>query len=153
MKEKIRKWNRTVLELVCGILFWGLLCQVSGVWFVKDPISYSVGLWIGIMIAILAGLHMYISLDRAFSEPAGNVARRMTVSNLFRYVAIVAVFALVVLSGIGNPILTFVGIMGLKVGAYLQPLTHKLTNRYFQESDPIPQPLEEVDETIVEGGE
>ena len=33
------------------------------------------------------------------------------------------------LSGIGNPVVAFLGIMGLKVAAYLQPFTHKLFRR------------------------
>lgn len=122
-----------MLELECGIVFWGVICQVAGIWFVKDKTAYSIGLWIGITMALLAGLHMWITLDRAFGGTEADVTRQMITANVLRYVVIVIVFALVAVSGIGNPLMTFLGIMGLKVAAYLQPFTHKLVNRIFHE--------------------
>ena len=150
MMETIKRWNRTVLELESGILLFGLVCQAAGVWFVQDKASYSVGLWIGIGMAALCGIHMYITLDRAFDGPEGDVGRRMTVANITRYVVIVVVFMALAAAGIGNPIVTFVGIMGLKVAAYMQPFTHQLTNKLFHETDPGPRALEETEETCGE---
>lgn len=38
--------------LVFGIVFYGIVVQLIGVWFVTDKISYSIGLWYGIAIAV-----------------------------------------------------------------------------------------------------
>lgn len=150
MMEKIKGWNRTVLELESGIAAFGLVCQAMGVWFVQDKGSYSLGLWIGIVIAMLCGLHMYVTLDRAFDGPEGDVSKRMTVANVTRYLVVVIVFMILALTRTGNPIVTFIGIMGLKVAAYMQPFTHKLTNKIFHETDPVPRALEDTEETCGE---
>jgi hypothetical protein len=36
--------------------------------------------------------------------------------------------------------------MGMKVAAYVQPFTHKLCNKMFHETDPIPQAMPEEDD-------
>ncbi len=40
------------LGLVAGIILYGIIIQITGVWFVEDRVSYSIGLWYGITIAI-----------------------------------------------------------------------------------------------------
>mgnify|MGYP003414718552 CR=1 FL=1 len=42
------------------------------------------------------------------------------------------------------------GVMSVKVAAYLQPFTHKLCNKLFHETDPIPQPMPDEEETQME---
>lgn len=44
-----------------------------------------------------------------------------------------------------DPIVFFIGYMSLKVTAYLQPITHKLCNKLFHETDPEPEPMPEED--------
>lgn len=148
MKEKIRKWNRTLLELESGILMFGLVTWAIGVWFVTDRIGCSVGLGIGIAMSVLSALHMNFVLDRAFDGPEEEVTKKLTTGSVIRYFVLVLIFMAVALSGIGNPIATFIGLMGLKVAAYIQPVTHKITNWIFHETDPVPQPLlEETEQT------
>ncbi|MBQ7954475.1 MAG: hypothetical protein IJ282_01875 [Lachnospiraceae bacterium] len=141
MIEKIRGWNRTLLELEMGIVLFGLAVQITGVWFAKDKVDYSAGIWLGILIAMWAAAHMAYVLNRAFSGPEEDVTKRMARGSVIRYVAIVLAYGAVVLSGAGNPVLAFIGIMGLKVAAYIQPFTHKFTNWIFHETDPVPEPL------------
>ena len=44
-----------------------------------------------------------------------------------------------------NPLVVFLGYMSLKGTAYLQPFTHKLCNKIFHETDPVPEALPEED--------
>ena len=148
MKEKIRKWNRTLLELECGILCVGLVTWGIGIWFVTDKSGIGVGFWIGIVMSMLSALHMNFVLDRAFEGPEEEVTKKLTAGSVIRYFVVVLVFMAVALSGIGNPIATFIGLMALKVAAYIQPFTHKITNWIFHETDPVPEPLpEETEQT------
>ena len=125
--------NNTLLELFVGILFWGVICQAAGVWIVKDKPGYSIGLWIGIFLAALSGTHMWWALDR-FLEYAGDAAVKLiSRHNIIRYMVIVIVMALVMISGFANPLSAFLGLMGLKVAAYLQPFTHKICAKFYQD--------------------
>ena len=125
--------NNTLLELFVGILFWGVICQAAGVWIVIDKPGYSIGLWIGIFLAALSGTHMWWALDR-FLEYAGDAAVKLiTRHNIIRYMVIVIVMALVMISGFANPLSAFLGLMGLKVAAYLQPFTHKICAKFYQD--------------------
>ena len=51
----LKRINDALPGLVFGIVFYGIVVQLIGVWFVTDKISYSIGLWYGIAIAV--GMH------------------------------------------------------------------------------------------------
>ncbi len=140
MIEKLRNVNRALLELCLGILFIGLVCQLVGMWFVQDKVLYATALWLGVVLAWITVVHMYRTLDRALDLGA-DATRAVTKANLVRYGCIVVVFGIVLVTGTLNPLITFMGLMSLKVAAYIQPFTHKLCNKFFHEVDPIPQPL------------
>ena len=61
----MRKIDKTLLELMIGILVWGVFWQIAGVWFVEDKLLSSIGLWIGVILALLAAVHMYWALNKA----------------------------------------------------------------------------------------
>ena len=84
MKKKITKINRTLFELETGILLFGAVCQVF-VLFLKDKGTYSLGLWIGILIAAVSAFHMWWSLDRALDLPERAAVKFMSTHNIFRY--------------------------------------------------------------------
>ena len=142
MIEKVKQINRALLELWIGILFVGLLCQFIGMWFADSKVLYSIALWMGIVLALVTVVHMYRTLDRALDLGAGAQKAVMT-ANLIRYGCIVIVFMIVLLTDVLNPLITFMGLMSVKVAAYLQPFTHKICNKVFHEVDPIPEPLPE----------
>ena len=60
---------------------------------------------------------------------------------------LIIILAIIMLTEVLNPLVVFMGYMSLKVTALMQPITHKLCNKFFHETDPIPEPLaEEVSE-------
>ena len=147
MIEKVKKINRALVELWIGILVTGLLCQFIGMWFAGNKVLYSVALWIGIVLGLITVVHMYRTLDRALDLGA-EAQKVVTSANLVRYGCIVVVFMIVLLTKALNPLITFMGLMSVKVAAYLQPFTHKLCNKVFHEVDPIPEPMpvEEIED-------
>ena len=48
-----------------------------------------------------------------------------TRQNIIRYLVVVIVFAILMVTGIGNPLAAFAGVMGLKLSAYAQPILSK----------------------------
>lgn len=103
---------------------FGVLCQVSIVWFVKDKAGYSIGLWLGILAAALTVLHLSISLDRALDLGEGGAKKHMVIQNLVRYFVLIFFLVLLMITDFANPLAAFLGLMGVKAGAYLQPFIH-----------------------------
>ncbi len=126
MKEKITKINRTLFELETGILLFGVVCQLF-VFLIKDKASYSLGLWMGILIATISAFHMWWSLDRALDLPERAAVKSMSIHNILRYLFITAALILIAVSGIANPVSAFLGIMGLKASAYMHFITRKIS--------------------------
>lgn len=153
MLERLKGIHRGLLELVGGILFFGLLCMVIGMLLVKEPLAYGIALSIGIVLALITAYHMYKTLDRALTS-GRNASKMITSASLIRYVGIFLVLGVILWTDRLNPLVTFMGVMTLKVSAYLQPLTHKFFNKLFHEVDPIPQPLiDDAAEGIVDNKE
>lgn len=133
--EKKDKQPNTLFELSAGIVLWGIICQLIGVWFTADKLGYSQGLAIGTVLAVLSGIHMWRALDKAL-DFSGDAASKMIVrSSIIRYLVIVAVLAVIMISGAANPLSAFLGLMGLKVSAYIQPFTHKLFATFYKKKD------------------
>ncbi len=141
MKEKITRINRTLFELETGILLFGGVCQLF-VFSVKDKGAYSLGLWMGVLTAMISAFHMWWSLDRALELPERGAVKTMTAHNVLRYFLIAAVFAGITVSGIANPLSAFLGIMGLKVSAYMHFITGKLSTLIYGE-EILPPLIEE----------
>lgn len=141
MKEKITRINRTLFELEAGILIFGAVCQIFAL-LVKDKPAYSLGLWMGILIAAVSAFHMWWSLDRALDLEEKTAVKKMSTHNVLRYLFIVAAFALICVGGKANPLAAFLGIMGLKASAYMQPFTKKISTLIYGK-EILPELIEE----------
>lgn len=144
MRFITEKVNRTLFELEVGILIFGVVCQLF-VFFVKDKAGYSIGLWIGVVTALLAAVHMWWSLDKGLDYGEKAAVGFLTRQNIFRYLGIILVFVVICVTQAGNPLSAFLGIMGLKAGAYLQPLTKKISRCIYGE-EILPPLIEEPDD-------
>lgn len=141
MKKRILKINRTLFELETGIIIFGIVCQLVILPF-GERVRYSVGLWIGILTALLAAWHMWRSLDRGLELSERGAVSYLSRQNILRYVIIVLILIVTASAKIGNPLTAFLGIMGLKVSAYMQPLTKKISKLLYGE-EILPEIIEE----------
>ncbi|MCM1568043.1 MAG: ATP synthase subunit I [Roseburia sp.] len=141
--ESLKKRNRTVLEMELGILFCGVLCQAAGALLATRQGDYAVSLWFGILLSVAALHHMYRTLDRALDLGEGQAEKWIFRGYIIRYCVLVALIMAIIYTGVMNPLIVFMACMSLKVTAYLQPFTHKLCNKIFHETDPVPEPLVE----------
>ncbi len=123
-----RKIDPTLFELCLGIFLYGIIFEIVLLFFSRD-ISYSLGLWIGIVLAIAGCVHMWWSLDRGLDMAEKDAVKSMGVNNIIRYLVLVLVMAALIYSGFANPIFTFGGYMGMKLSAYFNPLIHRLCTR------------------------
>ena len=125
IKERIKN-NETLLEMWAGSIVFGILCQVSVVWFVKDKAGYSMGLWLGIIASVLTLLHLSVSLNKALDLGEGGAKKHMVTQNLVRYFVLIVFLGSLMITDFANPLAAFLGLMGVKASAYLHPFMHKL---------------------------
>ena len=137
MINTLKKINRTVLEMDLGILF-------LGAFIAKDEAMYAKSLWFGVLLALVSTYHMYRSLDRALDQPEKTATKMIIRAYILRYVMLIFFLLVMMKTGVMNPLIFFFTyVICMKVTAFLQPLTHKLCNKLFHETDPIPQAMPE----------
>lgn len=129
MMKKISSINSALPGLLCGIILFGAASQLVGVFLVTDKTNYSIGLWIGVLTAIFMAFHMAFSLNHALDMGEKGAQTAATRQNIIRYLIVVVILGILMVTEIGNPIAAFVGVMGLKVSAYFQPIFQKLSHK------------------------
>jgi energy-converting hydrogenase Eha subunit A len=128
IKSRLSKINKALPGLLLGIIAFGVICQIVGLFLVKDKADYSIGLWIGVLTAIFMAFHMAVCLNNSVLLNEKGAQASVTRQSIFRYVIVIAVELVLVYTRLGNPLSGFLGIMGLKVSAYIQPLLSRLTH-------------------------
>ena len=126
----LRRINTALPGLIAGIVIYGLLVQFTGVWFVEDKIGYSIGLWYGIAIAIGMGINLAtVIYDAVTFDGESNANKRVAAKSMLRYIVVAVLFGILGYFEIGNLFTAFLGAMGLKFSAYMQPLLNKIVNK------------------------
>lgn len=132
----LRRINEALPGLVVTILLYGLVIELAGVWFVDDKIGYSIGLWYGIAIAEGLAINLAIVIFDAVSlGDSEHANRRIIAKSILRYVVVVILFFILGYFNFGNLFMAFVGVLGLKVSAYLQGLIERVKDRRSGRSD------------------
>ena len=123
-----RKIDPTLFDLCLGILLYGIVFQLILLVFSRKS-AYSLGLWIGIVLAIAGAVHMWWSLDRGLDQVSKQAAKTISVNNLIRYLVLVVVMFVLIYTDFANPIFMFCGYMGMKMSAYLNPWLCKIRSK------------------------
>lgn len=130
-----------------GMLFWTAAATIIGAvlplgqWGLAKA-SYFSGIWIAALITALALLHMLRCLDRALSFEEKEAQKLIFRGYVIRYAAAAVIIILAAVTGVLNPLVLCLGyILLMKAAAFSQPFTHKLCNKLFHETDPVPEPV------------
>ncbi len=132
--ERLKSYDRTLLEMHIGSVFFGVVCQIAGLIFAEDKLRYSSSLWLGILLSVVSSIHLYRSISKVLDYEA-EAASMMTRIYFIRYAAVIIVLLVITFTGVLYPLIVFLGYMSLKVTALIQPLTHKLCNKLFRENE------------------
>lgn len=124
-KEK----DNTALELVLGIILYGLIVQIVCFFVSEDLFYVSKGLWIGEAVGIAMMIHMKRSIEDAVSLGETGAEKYMTKMFGVRYALVAITLGIALYFDAGHPLSLFAGVMGLKISAYIQPYIHKLLKK------------------------
>ena len=132
----LKRLNEALPNLVIGIIIYGVIIQFTGVWFVDDKLKYSVGLWYGVIIAIGTAINLaQVIYDSVSLGDSDYARRRIIFKSVLRYVVIVILFFILGIFNFGNLFTAFIGMLGLKISAYSQPILNKLICKLTGRSD------------------
>ena len=136
----LRRINEALPGLVFGIIFYGIIIQFTGVWFVDDKVRYTIGLWYGVAIAVGMAINLAMVIyDSVTIDGGKNANRRLIIKSVLRYLVVVALFMILGYFQFGNLYTAFIGVLGVKLSAYAQPLLYKVADKLSGRSDASPE--------------
>lgn len=135
-----RKVNPMMIDLVLGIIFFGILGSfiIIGLYVASVPVEsffddsllqIMIGYLTGILFSVILIIHMTASVERSLELGEHGALKHTRIMYIIRIVALVAVYAVMLIFGIGNVFSMLFGLFSLKLSAYIQPITHKMTSR------------------------
>lgn len=134
IKHFLRKLHPTLKEMICGILLWGLLFALAFVWFSDSEIVFLLSLFAGVLGAAGMAFHMCWFIEDSLELTQEDASRHMKKGAVLRIVAAMLLVVLVWWLH-GDIIAIFLGLFTLKLGAYTQPLIHRLFCRAKKHND------------------
>lgn len=129
----MKKMNETLKDLIIGIVLCMVVVCIIGALVTDNKLSFIFGELLGSIIAIMLAIHLNASISRALDmneEGAAKYTKKMAILRLI--IMGCAVVVALTFPEIFNLIGTLLGILGLKISAYLQPLTNRfITKKIF----------------------
>lgn len=125
MIKKLKQLNEALPGLVAGIIIFGLLVEVCGVWFSSDKLRYTIGAFIGTACAVYMAINIAQVIVDSVSLGEGH-EKLLALKSVLRYLIVVAVFFAMMFLKIGEMLPAIISLLGLKVSAYAQPLINKI---------------------------
>ncbi len=121
-----RKQGNILQELILGMVSLAMIEQVVLLILGNDLLYRSAGIWIGTLIAAVMTIHMKRSIEDALELDGATAEKLMKRRSLLRMGLVAVILGVLFAYGIANIYTTFIGMLGLKISAYLQPYLYKL---------------------------
>lgn len=102
--------------LVGSILAWGALVGIALIWFFSDKLRFVTGLATGTGLAVFMAVHISIVVRDSIDGSKSPV--RLKIMAAMRYPVVLLVMVIMCVTKAGSPIPAFLGLIGLKAGAY-----------------------------------
>ena len=120
--------NAVLFEMISGVFVFGLICQLTVIWFIENKAGFSLGLWLGIIVAIGYTIHMWWSIGQYLymgTHAPGLARKHMAI----RYLVVAVVLCGAAVINQIEFLAVVLGVLGIKVGAFMQPLLRKVIKR------------------------
>lgn len=118
-----------------GAVVYCMIWEAVLLIFTERKLYHTIGLIVGLVLCLVLSVSIADSLDVAVGLDEKGAKAYIQKKASLRYLLVCAVIILLAIFDFGNPLTCFAGLMGLKIGAYMQPLTHRVLFRKTQEED------------------
>ncbi len=126
-----KETKNLMLEVSAGIVLFAVAVMLAAFFVYPDRAVFA-GLLLGMILALAMFLSMALVLEGSMkTEDPKTVQRRSVISAVVRYLLLVAILVTVIarFSDWFNPVAVVIGVLGLKAGAFIQPVIHKIAVR------------------------
>lgn len=110
-----------------------IILTVTGFFFRESMISWLLGFFEGVLVAVVIMIHMAVSVEDSVSMLEDEALKHTRINYIIRMAVVVIVFLLIIFLKLGDIAAALFGLMALKVSAYLQPFTHKIYQKFISE--------------------
>ena len=125
--KALKRLNEGLPGLILGILIWGVLVELVGVWFYPDKIRYTTGVLFGTGCCVFSAIHMAMMIaDSVACGGVGTAQTMVKAKSGLRFLLVFIILAVMIHFNLGWWGTAFIALFGLKAGAYSQPLLNKL---------------------------
>lgn len=123
----MKKVKQTLKEMFAGLAVWLLLVLIILVIISSNKVAMALGVLLGGSSALGLLLHMYHHLDIALDMDIQHAQSHIQVSSMKRlfFMAVVMALSMIMYKYI-HPLGTVLGLFGMKISAYMQPIVHKI---------------------------
>lgn len=126
IKKKLKSMNETLLDLIIGIIIYGVLVGVLGMITSKGNLFFLLGVVAGTIVAIGLMFHMLYSIDGVLDMDPKTANTYMMKRAFLRFL-IMAVTAVI---AIKIHFLCFLGVILALMGIKISALMQRFINRY-----------------------
>ena len=106
--------KETLTGLLIGIGVYSVIVEIIGIIFSEDILSYTLGLLVGVVVAVILIIHMTRTLDDALDLPQDDATRYMRKKTVFRIVLMLAALLGAMLVPHVNFFTVLLGLLGMK---------------------------------------
>ena len=137
--------KETMTGFYIGIGIYAAIIEVVGIFFSEDILSYTLGLFFGVIIAVLLFGHMAKTLDRALDLQENDATKYVRLRSFLRLFVMMAALTIGLMTERLLFITVLLGLLGLKIGALFTPFILKrlYPDRYITKEDLTQDSLEE----------
>lgn len=119
--------RQTLSELILGVVIAAIIIIIGGTILSDHKLPFTIGMLLGVFVAIVMTVSMYRSLDKSLEMDTEKAVGYMKRSVILRVLFLIGAIAIAIIASKYISIIgVIIGILCLKLSAYLQPLTHKL---------------------------
>ena len=130
MIEKIKSLNEALPQIFFIDMLYLILGEIVIFLIFPSPSLYAVGFLAGVLYAGFASLHMSYRIREVVYGKV-NTTKVLLIGYFIRLAVMIIIFAVLYYFNIGDLLAALAGMFAMKVSAYLQPITNRISSKIF----------------------
>ena len=122
---KLLAENETLAEVLTGTGIWSVAWLVLVLIFSKSRLHAVVGLLTGTALSVFYIINLYSSIDASLDFDEKGAVAYTRKKYVLRYLVVCVVYVAMAVTDFGSIYTCFAGIIGIKIGAYIQPFVRR----------------------------